>query len=234
MKIAAIAVAVFLVAINAAAWGAWYARRRPRHHNEEVPMLDPETLHRIDDVARATAALVTATADLEHAERKLADNVARDPDHSFDRSLARLEQQSQRTIRYIIAGRQCPPAPVPGRAVRAVFTIGHISGENLMYVAKATAPPVTLRVAFKDSEGNPAQVQGVPVWGQTDPALGTVTPAEDGMSATFDHGSPSSGQINVTADADLGEGVVPVIGVLDVQIVPGDASVAEISVEQNS
>lgn len=122
-----------------------------------------------------------------------------------------------------------PPHPAPGQAVEVVFTDGH---EDLdMLKIQATAAPKRLVLKFKDSEGNEAQVQGAPVWGQSDPALGTVTPAEDGLSAVFNPGSPSTGQINVTADADLGEGVKEIVGVLDVEVIAGEATVVEIGVE---
>lgn len=114
---------------------------------------------------------------------------------------------------------------------RVIFTVGQISGEHMAAIVKATDPPKTLRVKFKDAEGNDATVDGVPEWGISDPALGTLTPSSDGLSCEFNPGSPSVGQINVKADADLGQGVVDVIGTLDVEVIPGDAVTAEISIE---
>lgn len=123
-----------------------------------------------------------------------------------------------------------PPAPLPGPAVRVVFT-GPDDEELTMLTIKATDAPRTLRLAFKDAEGNPATIDGVPVWNPIDPALGTLTPAADGLTAEFNPGSPSSGQISVTCDADLGEGVKEITGLLDVVVLPGEAVTVEISVD---
>lgn len=97
-----------------------------------------------------------------------------------------------------------------------------------MLILKATQK-VPLAVSFQDAEGNPASVEGIPVWGVSDPSVGVLNVAPDGLSAELLAGSPTTGQVNVTADADLGSGVTPVLGVLDVQIVAGDAAVATLS-----
>lgn len=63
----------------------------------------------------------------------------------------------------------------------------------------------------KTAAGNPARVDGVPVWASDNPAAFTLAVAEDGLSAkimTADTGAEvRSGTLTITADADLGEGV---------------------------
>ncbi len=96
-----------------------------------------------------------------------------------------------------------------------------------MFVIKATQK-LPLSLGIKDKEGNPAEVQGVPVWKLSDPSLGDLQVAEDGKSATLLAGSPSTGTIEVACDADLGEGVTTVGAHLDISIVAGDAAVVTI------
>ena len=82
-------------------------------------------------------------------------------------------------------------------------------------------------VAIKplDKKNHPAQVDGVPVWASSDPAIASVTPAADGLSAVVKAtDNLGSVQISVTADADLGEGVAPITGILDLEVIGGAAA----------
>jgi hypothetical protein len=56
------------------------------------------------------------------------------------------------------------------------------------------------------------------------PTIAKVTPSEDGLSAVV-AATDNLGfvQIRVSADADLGEGVEPITGVLDLEITGGKA-----------
>jgi hypothetical protein len=82
---------------------------------------------------------------------------------------------------------------------------------------------------FTDAKGNPAAVDGPPKWDVSAPEVGQLTVADDGLSASLAAGSVTTGQVNVTADADLGDGVKTITGVLDVQILAGDAALIAIS-----
>lgn len=87
-----------------------------------------------------------------------------------------------------------------------------------------------LSVSIKDRAGNPAQVDGAPVWSLTDPSLGDLVAAADGLSATLTPKGPlGSCEIQVNADADLGEGVKTILGSLPVDFVAGDAETIEIA-----
>lgn len=89
----------------------------------------------------------------------------------------------------------------------------------------------SLSISIKDSKGNPAQVDGIPVWSTSNASVLTVAAAADGMSATVSAVGPvaASVQVSVTADADLGSGVETLTGLLDVQVIAGEASVLAIS-----
>lgn len=86
-----------------------------------------------------------------------------------------------------------------------------------------------LSVELKDKFGNKAVVDGKPVWAVTDEALASVEVAEDGMSAVLKpKGQVGALKVQVSADADLGEGVKSIVGELDVDLLPGEAVVVEI------
>jgi hypothetical protein len=88
---------------------------------------------------------------------------------------------------------------------------------------------VDVTVAFTDDSGNSAAVDGVPVWSLDDPSVFTLVAAEDGLSAVLQGTGETVGATTVltlTADADLGEGVVHVTVSEDVQLVSGQATTA--------
>jgi hypothetical protein len=90
-------------------------------------------------------------------------------------------------------------------------------------------PDVALTIT--DSKGRPAAVDGVPVWASSDDTVLSVTPAADGMSAVINSVAPGTARATVSADADLGAGVVQITGVTeDVNVTNGSvASVMTLS-----
>lgn len=75
-----------------------------------------------------------------------------------------------------------------------------------------------------DSFGNPARVDGVPVWGVSDESILDVGPSADGLSAIVSAvGTVGVAQVTVSADADLGDGVRELTGILDVEVLAGEA-----------
>lgn len=97
-----------------------------------------------------------------------------------------------------------------------------LEGENMLVLTDVQK--VALSIQPVDSVGNPAPVEGI-VWSVSDATLLTVTPAADGLSAVCEAVGPlGTAQVNVSADADMGSGVVTITGVLDIQIVAGQAT----------
>jgi hypothetical protein len=86
------------------------------------------------------------------------------------------------------------------------------------------AQEVTLSVSFVDKAGNPAPVDGAPVWAVSDATLFAITPAADGLSAVVSANGPlGSGQVSVSADADTGAGVTTIAGTLDIDVLASAA-----------
>lgn len=123
----------------------------------------------------------------------------------------------------------------PGLLASAIKFYTTINGQKIgvtkMFLKVSEQLP--LSIAIKDKFGNAAKVDGAPVWALTDPSLGTLTAADDGMSALFvPSGTVGAFKVQVSADADLGEGVKSIVGELDVELLPGEAVSVEISAGQ--
>lgn len=88
---------------------------------------------------------------------------------------------------------------------------------------------VDVTVSFVDDTGNEAAVDGVPAWDVADPALFTVNVGPDGYSAVLQGTGDTIGgttTLTLTADADLGDGVVHVTVAEELQLVSGAATTA--------
>jgi len=89
---------------------------------------------------------------------------------------------------------------------------------------------VELAISYLDAAGNPATVDGSTSWASSDETVLTVEPSADGTSATARAVGPlGTAQVQTTADADLGEGVVAISGVLDVEVIASQAVTATIT-----
>jgi hypothetical protein len=78
---------------------------------------------------------------------------------------------------------------------------------------------VELSVAPVNAVGNPAPVDGEPVWAVSDPTVLTLQIASDGFSAlAVTTGKLGTCQVSVSADADLGPGVTTLTGTLDIEV----------------
>lgn len=113
----------------------------------------------------------------------------------------------------------------PFKASRIAFftTINGLKKEiTEMFLKVNQKLPLTIEI--KDKFGNAAQVDGAPAWSLTDPALGALVVDASGMSAEFTPaGTVGTLQVQVSADADLGEGVKTILGSLDLELLSGEA-----------
>ncbi len=91
-------------------------------------------------------------------------------------------------------------------------------------ILTATQKLVGCAIDPRDSKGNPAPVDGVPQWATSDPAVVTVTPSADGLSADVVAVGLGTAQVSVVADADLDAGETrELTGTLDVQVKAAEA-----------
>lgn len=68
-------------------------------------------------------------------------------------------------------------------------------------------------ITITKANGQPGQVDGVPIWSSSDETVVIATAAPDGMSAEIETIAPGTARISVSADADLGSGTVTITGV---------------------
>lgn len=77
----------------------------------------------------------------------------------------------------------------------------------------------TVNLVITNAAGAIAQTDGIPVWLSEEPAIATVTPAPDGMSAVLSTtGIVGETNINVIIDVDLGDGVFSQTGTFHVTV----------------
>jgi hypothetical protein len=120
------------------------------------------------------------------------------------------------------------PPPTPGTAKRIIFNVEYLDThkieKGILNMILTDIQKVSLSIQVVDAVGNPAAVEGAPVWTSSDPTVLTVTAAADGMSADAVAVGPlGTAQVSVVADADLGTGVTNIAGTLDVQVVASQA-----------
>ena len=98
-----------------------------------------------------------------------------------------------------------------------------VIGEQTMLVL-TDIQQCLLSVAPVDAAGNPGKIDGQPAWSVSNPDVLALTVNEDGLSALVaTTGKLGTCQVSVKADADLGEGVKEITGVLDVEVQGSEA-----------
>jgi hypothetical protein len=92
-----------------------------------------------------------------------------------------------------------------------------------------TAQTIPASLSITDSQGRPAEVDDVPVWASSDETVLTVEAEADGMTASIVTVAPGTARVTVHADADLGDGVVDLVGVSeDVTVTVNPNSMASV------
>jgi len=76
-----------------------------------------------------------------------------------------------------------------------------------------TSQQFNVTLAITNANGDPAPVDGIPVWASSDETVMQVVAAADGMSAIAPAIAPGTARITVTADADVGSGTTTITGV---------------------
>jgi len=100
----------------------------------------------------------------------------------------------------------------------------------VILVLSATQEAI-VEAIITDRRGNPAAVQD-PQWASLEETAVTVTPdPTNPLKATVKAVGPvdEASQVQFTADADLGDGVKPLIGLLDVVVTAGEATIVELT-----
>lgn len=115
---------------------------------------------------------------------------------------------------------EIPPA-------RLIFNITQagITYFDIHMLALPNDHKVTASIQPIDAKGNPAAIDGLAAWTSSNPNIAALQNiSADSLSADIVPATNvGSCQINVQADADLGSGITNITGILDVQVVAGQA-----------
>jgi hypothetical protein len=99
-----------------------------------------------------------------------------------------------------------------------------------MLITITNEQKVTVTLVPTTEAGNPATLDGAPVWTVTE-GDATIEVSEDGLSCVLISGEADvNSKIEVVADADLGEGVVNLVDVIDLAVVSAQASALGLNV----
>ena len=136
---------------------------------------------------------------------------------NFAPRLRKLEQKLDKVLQMV------DPA-ASAKFIGFYITIGgqQEKVEDRMALKYGGREKVELKIT--NSLGGDAKVDGVPQWSASPAELLEMKVSEDGMSAEIKHlGKPGSCELSVLVDADLGEGVKPLIGKATVDLSEGEA-----------
>ena len=104
-----------------------------------------------------------------------------------------------------------------------------IEGSYMSIVAR-NDQTVSFKVNFRDAFGNVVdQLGSVPAWSVSDPVIGALAVAEDGLSAVFTPtGINGNVQVSVLVDADPGVAEEALVGTASITVLSGKATVVQL------
>lgn len=119
--------------------------------------------------------------------------------------------------------------PTQPQASKVLF---YIEGVEVTQMELKVTKKAKVSVKFKDAAGFQAKVDGKPAWAVSDSTKAILVVAEDGMSAEVQGVDVGSFMLSLSADADLGEGIKPILGSLAFDVTAGEAVSVELVAEE--
>jgi len=114
--------------------------------------------------------------------------------------------------------------------IKLGFTTFSIDEEGNYMLLLTVTQKCSLTLDPRDAKGNPAPLDGAPMWSSSDTSIVTVQTSQNGLAAeVVAVGVVGNAQVNVTADARIGPDVVSISGTLDVSVLAGEAVTLGIS-----
>lgn len=113
--------------------------------------------------------------------------------------------------------------------LRFNVSIEGVLHEGITAMILNTEQKVRVELEARTAAGNPAAVDGDPLWESSNEAVASVeVDPDNAMVAWVRSEAPGVAQISVRVDADLGEDVREVIGNLDVTVIESEAAIIQI------
>ena len=111
------------------------------------------------------------------------------------------------------------------KAIATRFQFFNPEGEPITMFTMRYNQEVEVSIKPVDAAGNDAPVDGVPEWSLSSSDFAHIkSTTPDGLKSVIAGDKPGSFQVNVTGDADLGTGVIPIVSMLDMTLQPGQAT----------
>jgi hypothetical protein len=121
------------------------------------------------------------------------------------------------------------PIDIAGPVTPTPEYAGPIRGELIAMNVLKIGKKIPFSLVVTDAAGNAAEVESA-VFTVTDPAILAIELSEDGKSGfVLPVGPLGTANLNVVADADLGEGVKSIEATGELQVFAGDAAIVGIS-----
>lgn len=120
---------------------------------------------------------------------------------------------------------------VSGPPVGAAFLF-RTDERTLMGEITVPDDETTLRstLAALDAEGHPTTFEGTPTYTSSDESVATVTPSDDGLTATYEIGAPGDAVITVDTGETDDDGN-PIVGKGTIHVTPGGVAVLSVDFE---
>jgi hypothetical protein len=103
-----------------------------------------------------------------------------------------------------------------------------ITGDDHMAVILTSTQEFDVQIVPLDAGGNPAPVEGV-TWEVSNSHIVRLVAIDDLNQTVQAVGPAGTAQVTVHVDAQIGEGVVELVGTLDVEVLPGQAVTLTVS-----
>lgn len=104
--------------------------------------------------------------------------------------------------------------------------------ERIFNMLMNDSQKVDLSIEVVNAKGNPASLDGTPVWENSAPEVAELTVAADGLSASLVAKTTGAGSLSVKGDAKLGEEVKEIMGSFDFEVVAGEATIISIKASE--
>jgi hypothetical protein len=97
-----------------------------------------------------------------------------------------------------------------------------VKGDDHMAVTLTSTQEFDIQIIPQDAHNNPAPVENV-VWECSNAHVARLVAIDDLNQTVQAVGPAGTAQITVHCDAQIGEGVIELVGTLDVEVLPGQA-----------
>lgn len=117
------------------------------------------------------------------------------------------------------------PEKIEKSAAYLQLFVGTSTGVDKMNIVLKDDEKVQVRVEPKTRAGNPAPVDGDPTWDVSDSSVCSVVVNPDNAleAEVITTGALGITQVTVKVDADLGDGIEELVGIINVEVVAGKA-----------